>query len=146
MLPIKTGQNEIPVEFEPPEHSPEWQADTLREASTTRDVVFDDNTNEHLTLIRNDFGEFKDLHHGLINGSVVSERWSVQADDPLSASGDIHWEQTGGRDEWRWRTDASLQASCDDTYFYVTAKVTARNNGEIIFEQSYSDTIERKFI
>ncbi len=145
-LPIKTGQDEIPVAFEPPERSPEWQADTLRPASSTRDDVFDDKTNEHLTLIHNDFGEFKDRHHGLINGSVVSERWSIKPDDPLSASGDIQWEQTGGRDDWHWRTDASIQARCDATHFYITAKLTAYNNNEIIFEQDYSDTIKREFI
>jgi len=145
-LPIKTGQDEASVAFEPPESSPEWQADTLRPASSTHDLVFDDNTNEHLTLIRNDFGEFKDRLHGLINGSLVSERWSIKPDDPLSACGDIHWEQTGGRDNWQWKTDASLQVKCDATNFYVTAKLSAYNNDEIIFEQNYSDTIKREFV
>jgi len=145
-LPIKTGQDEIPVAFEPAQSSPEWQADTLRPASSTRDVIFDDKTNEQLTLIRNDSGEFRDRHHGLINGSVVSERWSIKPDDPLSACGDIHWEQTGGRDDWQWRTDASLQIRCDTTHFHVTAKLTAYNNDEVIFEQHNSDSIEREFV
>lgn len=145
-LPIKTGQDEIPVAFEPPQRSPEWQADTLRPASTTREVTFDDKTNEQLTLIGNDFGEFKDRHHGLTNGSVVSERWSIKPDDPLSACSDIHWEQTGGREDWQWRTDASLKVRCDTTHFYVTAKLTAYNNDDVIFEKNYSDSIEREFV
>jgi len=145
-LPIKTGQNDLPVEFEPPQRSPKWQADTLRAASAMRDVAFDKNSNEHLTNIRNDFGEFKDRHHGLVNGSVATERWSIKPEDPLSACGDIHWEQTGGRDDWHWRTDASLQITCDATHFYLQAKLTACNNDEVIFEQNYSDAIERKFV
>jgi len=76
----------------------------------------------------------------------VSERWSIKSDDPLSACSDIHWEQTGGRDDWHWRSEASIQARCDATHFYVTAKLTAYNNDKIIFEQNYSDTIEREFI
>jgi len=144
-LPVKTGQQEIPVTFEPPESSPQWQAETLRESSATRKVTVDNDTKEQLTQIRNDFGEFKDLHHGLKNGSVASERWSIKPDDPLSAKGDLHWEQTGGRGDWRWRTDANLQARCDATHFYVTATLKAYNNDELIFENSYSDTIERKY-
>jgi len=144
-LPIKTDQNDIPVTFEPPERSPEWQAETLRVASSTRELEFDNNTNEHITSIRNDFGAYKDLHHGLINDSVVSERWSVKADDPLSACGDIHWEQSGGRGDWQWKTYTGLQARCDAKHIYVTASLTAHNNGEVVFYQSYSDTIERMF-
>ncbi len=145
-IPVKTGFDDLPVEFEPPESSPQWQATQLRAARSTRDVTINEVTNEQHTIIRNDSGEFKDSHHGLINGSVATERWSIKPDDPLSASGEIHWEQTGGRDDWHWRTDATVSASCDATHFYITAKLIACNNDEVIFERSYQDVIEREFV
>ncbi len=145
-LPIKTGKQNIPVEFEPPVKSPEWQAQTLRPSSANRNEFFDDDSGQHVTEIINDFGEYKDVHHGLLNGSIARESWSIKSDDPLSAHCDLHWEQTGGRDDWHWRTDAHLSAHCDKTHFYIKAKLIALNNGEPFFEQTYTDKIERRFI
>jgi len=145
-LPIKTANNDLAVAFESAETSPEWQAEQLRAASSTREATYDSETHEHLTVIRNDFGEFKDSDHGLVNGSIASELWSIKSDDPLSARAELHWEQTGGRDDWHWRTDAHVNARCDATHFYITAKIVAYNNGDMLFEHDYEDSIARQFI
>lgn len=145
-LPIKTGTQQQTVHFPSAESSATWQTETQRPASSTRDVTLDEETGEHLTIINNDFGEVKDLHHGLISGGAVGERWSIKANDPLSAKTAIIWEQTGGRNDWRWKTVIHFDTRCDEQHFYVTAKLSAFNNDELIFERSYSDTIQREFI
>ena len=41
--------------------------------------------------IVDDFGEVRDLDHGLVNGGIARERWTIDPDDPLSAHGETHW-------------------------------------------------------
>jgi len=146
VLPIRANRESSPVAFQPAETSEPWQCEELRASSSTRDTLHDKHTSENVTVIENDFGEFKDKHHGLINGSKVSERWSIIADDPLSAKGGIQWQQTGGRDDWHWNTEVSVNIDCDSEFFYITADLIAYNNGESVFEKKYEDKIERKFI
>ena len=144
-LPIRADRPSGTVEFAEAETSDKWQAEELRAASAIRNVYKDDDTQEYITSIRNDFGEFKDLHHGLINGSVVTERWSIHPDNPLSAKGLIEWEQTGGREDWQWRTEACVQVHADVTHMHVNATLRAYNNDEVIFSQDYADKITREF-
>lgn len=145
-LPVRTTDHSLPVHFEPPVTAAGWQTEVLREASSSREVLVDEASNEQITLIENDFGANRDLTHDLRSGSFTKERWSIKPDDPLSARGDIHWQQTGGRDDWNWKTDSCVSISCDEAYFYLSASLKAYNNDELIFEQTYKDNIPRKFI
>ena len=145
-LPVRHERESSDVEFEKPVTAPQWKAEERRAPAATRDVYKDDESDEYITSIINDFGEYKDKHHGLINGSVVSERWSIRADDPLAATGEIHWQQTGGRDDWEWNTDVILQVSADASHLFVSATLNAYNNGEQILSKEYKDKIARVFI
>ncbi len=145
-LPIRAGRESSAVTFAPVDTAASWQAEELRSPSSTRDIVDDEQSGTRITSIENDFGEFKDLHHGLMNGSSVSEHWSIRPDDPLSATGEIHWVQTGGRDQWHWKTDVKLHVSCNATHFFVNAKLQAHNDGDLIFEKDYEDAIARDYI
>ena len=55
--------------------------------------------------IVDDFGEVRDLDHGLVNGSIARETWTIHPDDPLSARGETHWTQTLSRTGWSVRTE-----------------------------------------
>jgi len=145
-MPIKTGFEHTPVEFAPPETSKPWQAETLRATHSNRDTTIDTQSGASITTIHNDFGEHRDLQHQLISGGEVTERWSIKPDDPLSATGDMHWIQTGGRGDWLWKTDATVQLRCDADFFYATATLLVYNNGELIFERKYSETIKRDWV
>jgi len=134
------------VSFKAPEAAPAWQAETLRTASSTRDTYSDPDSGLLTTTIINDFGEFRDSDHGLVAGSATRELWSIHPDDPLSARVQIHWEQTGGRGDWQWTTNVEMQMRADQHHFHVMGKLMAFENGELIFERNYKDTIERKFV
>jgi hypothetical protein len=97
-------------------------------------------------LIQNDFGEARDLAHGLVSGSLVTERWSIHPEDPLSAISEIVWEQTGGRGEWRTRTVAEMRMRCDAHSFFLSGRLAAWNDGEMIFDRDYEDAIARRFV
>jgi len=99
-----------------------------------------------VTLITNDFGEHRDLDHGLLSGSQTQERWSIHPDDPLSAKADISWQQTGGRDKWHWTTEVITTMHSDADMFYLHARLVAWENDDIVFERCYEDTIAREFV
>ena len=134
------------VTFEPPESAPPWRSERLREPLSTRETRRDPETGETTTSLVNDFGEYRDLEHGLRAGSATRERWSIRADDPLSARAEIRWTQTGGRDAWRWRTEALVQLHADADAFHLSGKLAAFENGKRFFERRYEDTIPREFV
>jgi len=145
-LPVRSVDDDDSVHFPAPEKSREWQAQERRAPSATRRVFKDDTTGEYITRIENDFGEYLDRSHGLLSGSLVAENWNIKADDPLSASGEIHWMQSGGRDEWHWKTEVTMNVSCDREFFYISATLDATENGQAFFSRNYKDKIKREFV
>jgi hypothetical protein len=98
------------------------------------------------TVIFNDAGENRDLAHGLISGSTTHETWSIHPDDPQSATADIRWEQSGGRNDWRTRTVAEMEMRCDRNWFYLIATLSATENDDQVFERKWSERIARRFV
>jgi len=147
-LPCRTGEPSVQdeVTFEPPEGAPAWQAEKLRTSSSTRKVERDDSTGVVSTFISNDFGENRDLQHGLIAGSETHEHWSIHPDDPLSADVQIRWEQNGGRDDWLWSTSVMMTMHCDAEYFHVSGYLIAREGDTVVFEAEYADSIRREYV
>lgn len=134
------------VTFESPVAASGWQAESLRESSSTRNTITDSATGIVMTRIENDFGENRDSEHGLLSGSRMTENWSVHPLDPLSARAHINWQQTGGRDDWHWQTDVEVSMHSDEHSFYLTAQLMVYNDGEVFFEQQFNDTIAREFV
>ncbi|OCW58019.1 peptidase S15 [Hoeflea olei] len=132
--------------FEKPVGAASWRHEVLRPGAYSHRVDRDAETGVVTTAIVSDAGENRDLEHGLISGSVTRERWSIHPDDPLSATSEITWEQTGGRGDWRWRTVAEMSMRCDRDWFYVSGTLTVINDGETFFERSWDERIERRFV
>ncbi|MFK7994667.1 MAG: CocE/NonD family hydrolase [Granulosicoccus sp.] len=147
-LPCRKGQPASGDEwtFEPPEGAPAWQAQAIRAASSSREITRDETTGIVSTHISNDFGENRDLQHGLLSGSETHECWSIHPDDPLSATVQINWEQNGGRDDWLWSTSVSMAMHCDAEYLHVSGYLVAREGNEVVFEAEYADSIRREFV
>jgi hypothetical protein len=158
-LTLAGGSIEIPIRppskgdakndewaFEKPEGAEPWQAEELRPAHYKRTHKSDESTGETITLIDCDFGENKDLNHGLISGGWFKERWSIHPDDPNSAKCLLEWEHTGGRSGQMWRTHVIGEFSSDKTHFYPSAIVKCWLEEELIFEKKYEDKIERDLV
>jgi len=146
-LPLRDNQgNSDEISFPPVETAPKWNIETLREPSNGRLVEIDRRTGETVLQINDDFGEVRDLDHGLINGGTAQEVWRILPEDPLSARGDICWTQTMARDEISILTEAECSMWSDQENFYLTAKVVAYLNGEVVNEKSWKETIPRNYL
>ena len=145
-LPLLNEAVGQPVVFAPPEAADPWQTETIREGANSRKQETDLNTGIVHLRIEDDFGKVRDADHGLINGSIAREHWQIHPGDPLSARGTCHWTDEVERDNIKLRTEARCEMWSDREHFYLTAKIEAFENEQLIYERSVSDKIPRNGI
>lgn len=132
-----------PVAFLPPEAEEPWAIEEVRSDSHVRKTEIDHRTGVVKLTIEDDFGAVRDLDHGLINGSIAREIWSIHPDDPLSANGYCHWTDETIRDGTAMRTEAICEMSSNATHFLVSATISAYENEKRIFHKEMQDSIPR---
>ena len=154
-LTLLTGGIDIPeraagsgneVSFEEPEAARPWNTQTVRPASNSRTVERDDKTGLVTLAIVDDFGEIRDADHGLRNGGIARERWTIHPANPLSARGITHWTSTLSRDEWSVRTETFAAMHSDASNFHLTGRIEAFEGDTLVFERDFHETIPRVFI
>jgi putative CocE/NonD family hydrolase len=134
-LPLRPSDDTDEWTFEAPEADTPWQVEPIREGSNSRKTITDWTTGIVTLEIVDDFGKVKDGDHGLINGSVAREWWSIHPDDPLSAHGRTHWTDELEREGITLRTEATSEMTSDATHFHLKARLEAFENDELIFEK-----------
>ena len=132
--------------FPPPDAAEPWQTEELRPENHIRKQDTDMTSGVVTLIIEDDFGKVRDAEHGLINGSIAREHWSIHPDDPLSARGQCHWTDELERDDIRLRTETRCEMWSDATTFYLSATLEAFENDERIFEKSITDEIPRQLL
>ncbi|MER8865102.1 CocE/NonD family hydrolase [Mesorhizobium sp. M0751] len=146
MLPLRPPATCDEVTFPAPEGATPWATETVRAANSERHVDRDEKTGMITLSIVDDFGEVRDLEHGLANGSVARETWSIHPDNPLSASGKTHWTQTLSRNEWSVRTEAFAEMRSDAQSFMVSARIEAYEGEKLVFERNFEEKIPRELL
>jgi len=132
--------------FETPESAPPRRIKILRQGNHIRRVENDLTTGEIVLVIEDDFGQARELDHGLISGSVARETWRIHPDDPLCASGTTHWTETSGRGDWQTRTETHARMWSDKTDFHLTARLEAFENEKLIYARDVEDKIKRNMV
>lgn len=142
-LPVRDHAEGDECAFSPVDADIPWQTKTLREGRNTRRVETDLNSGEIHLIIEDDFGKVEDLNHGLINGSIARERWTIHPDDPLSARGSCEWVDEMGRGDWNLSTKTTCEMWSDFSHFHLKARLEAYENGILIYERDVTDQIQR---
>ena len=142
-LPVRPAASGPEWTFEAPEGAAPWRIETLREASNSRRVERDQTTGTVTLSILDDFGEARDLEHGLVHGETARETWTIHPGDPLSARGETHWTQTYRRDDWSVRTETfTAMTSMSDT-LRLTGRIVAYEQEAVVFERVFEEIIPR---
>ena len=145
-LPLLNEVAGSTVTFPPPEAADPWETTTIREDTNSRRQETDLNTGiAHLHIV-DDFGKVRDADHGLINGSIAREHWQIHPNDPLSAKGSCHWTDELERKNIRLRTEARCEMWSDKDTFYLSAKIEAFENDQLIYQRDLNDEISRNGI
>ena len=146
-LPVRDSSGTSPEwVFPPPEADAPWQTRSLRDGNHIRRTETDMTTGTVSLIIEDDFGKVEDADHGLIGGAIARERWTIHPDDPLSARGHCHWTDEMGRGDWNLRTETTCDMWCDETTFFLNARLEAYENDVLVYERDLKDQITRDFI
>ncbi|MER8771501.1 CocE/NonD family hydrolase [Mesorhizobium sp. M0960] len=143
MLPLRPLAPGDEVVFPAPEGATPWATETVRAANSERHVDRDEKTGMITLSIVDDFGEVRDLEHGLAHGSIARETWAIRPDNPLSALGKTHWTQTLSRNEWSVRTETFAEMRSDAQSFMVSARIEAYEGEKLVFERDFEENIPR---
>ncbi|MGI9354988.1 MAG: CocE/NonD family hydrolase C-terminal non-catalytic domain-containing protein, partial [Rhizobiaceae bacterium] len=143
-LPVRQMAENDEWSFQEPEGAEPWKREELRPASYSRTTQTSAETGIVTTAVDCDFGENRDLAHGLVSGSSMKERWTIHPDDPLSAKVQTEWEQTGGREGTMWRTHVLAEMTADAENYNFRALLTAFEGEETVNQQMYEDSVPRQ--
>ncbi|MBZ9676579.1 CocE/NonD family hydrolase [Mesorhizobium sp. ES1-1] len=145
-LPLRPAARGDEVSFAEPEGALPWATETIRAPNSERHVARDEKTGIVTLSINDDFGEMRDLDHGLATGSVARESWTIHPDDPLSASGRTHWTQTLSRNGWSVRTETTAEMRSDAENFILSARIEAYEGETLVFERNFEETLARALL
>ena len=90
-----------------------------------------------------DFGKAHDRVHGLMDGSTVTQRFSIHPDDPLSADHWSQWEFTFEREGWAVRIVTENRMTADTKAFRLWRKTTAYEGDAMVAEREVSEDVPR---
>ena len=143
-LPVRQGvaQPWVPP---PAEGATPWAHRVLRPAHAARRVEVDPVSGKRVLVVEDDGGEVENLDHGLCTAEKLVERWEI-ADTPGSARAHHVWEQRLARGDWAVRTVADAEMTSTATHLRMKATLTAWEGEAVIFERSYDEEVERRFV
>lgn len=147
-LPVRNTSAEIdPQNPGPAQDFPRLQAEYLRTpSSTSNQRTLADGTKVLDTF--DDYGEFRDPYHGLVNGSHVSMHYGINPNDPSSARYKAEWEFTFRRGNWQVKIETNNSMTCDRENFYLYRKLRAtegHNEAEVL-QKEWRETIPRGYL
>lgn len=146
ILPVRSEAGQSAPVFAPPASPPPARLREIRSSDNQRRVVKDLATGVSTIEIVDDYGEVENLDHGLINGAVAHEHFSIHEDDPQSARTSKCWTQILRRGDWSVRTETASEMWCDRTAFHFEASVKAYEGEMLCFEREWRRTIPRRHV
>jgi predicted acyl esterase len=151
-LTLQAGTLDLPVltgapDWTPPapEPLPEPRQTLARPGTWSREGTVDPLTGAHVLTIVEDTGDTVEPH-GLTHGETMTERWEIAPDDPLSARATIIWDQRLSRDGRSVQTLAETEMTGNATHLRMTARVTAWEAAEMVFEREETVEVPRDWV
>ena len=145
-LPVRASGIADTVSFADPEGAAPWRVETLRKSSNSRKIDRNPATGSVTLSIVDDFGEVRDSDHGLVNGGIARETWTIDPADPLSAEGETHWTQTLSRNEWSVRTETFTKMRSDALNYHLTGRIVAYEGETLVLERNFEEIVPRDHI
>jgi uncharacterized protein len=151
-LTLQAGTLDLPVltaapdwSPSPPEPLPRPRQSVARPGHWSRKATVDPLTGRHVLTIVEDTGETVEPH-GLTHGETVTERWEIAPDDPLTARATITWEQRLSRGAWAVQTLAETGMTGNATHLRMTARVTAWEGEDKVFDREEMAEVPRDWV
>jgi hypothetical protein len=147
-LPLShSGQvTELGEPFEAAECSPPLPTTMLDDEKIQRTINHDVGRGTVTIVHQEDSGPVSFDGIGLVVQRTMSESFRITEGESTSAN--THMTRTAEmrRGDWCAKTENTLEVTCDEANFTVSAQLDAFENGERIFSRSWDDTIPRDHV
>ncbi|MFN3208060.1 MAG: CocE/NonD family hydrolase [Roseovarius sp.] len=107
---------------------------TLSEDAETGQVCVDTVTHEGAVTI---------ARQGFFHSARGDEHYAILPDDPTSAEGTVTWIHEMRRNDWAVRTVTQTHLSCDETDYFITARLQAFLGDDCVRDLDWDLTIPR---
>jgi putative CocE/NonD family hydrolase len=150
-LPVRQRETGPEVKFEPPAHGPMTPVTRLAPGSVRRYSQQDHVTGE-CTYITDAVGgvfaegvqRFDEI--GTEVSHSLKRELTITDEDPLSARYLLTQTLAMGRDGWRIKVDIRTRMHSDSVKFYLTGSLTAFENGVLVAEREWDETVARDLV
>ncbi len=146
IMPVRRNTDQRIPKFEQPVSPPPAKLKELRAPSSKRVVCKDQTSGRSSIEIIDYYGKYENLEHGLINGGIAREYYSIHEEDPESATTSKEWTQVFQRKAWSVRTETSSQMTCDKDSFHFVGYVKAYESDKLIHEKKWHKSIPRSCV
>ncbi|MDH3695186.1 MAG: hypothetical protein OER96_11525, partial [Gammaproteobacteria bacterium] len=147
-IPVRSAKAEDGnlTQFETTQTGEPLATTTLREFKQKRSVTVDPECGTHVFEIFADNGKTQFENNQLEMDSTTLQRYSIKADNPLSAKAEYEWEWEYGRStDWNVKTFTRTIMTCDLEYFFFKAESIAWENGKEVFRKNWDKKHPRDF-
>ena len=143
-LPVlRSEAGMTPVEFGPVAHGRGLSLSVSDPGRETREFVRDLESQRNQYVATRDDGDYIIDDIGTRMRITKHKVFSVVEDLPTSARANIDWQFAYQRDGWDAKVLTSTEMRCDEKNFYLTATVSAFDNGKQFCERRFKKTIRR---
>jgi putative CocE/NonD family hydrolase len=132
--------------FEAPECAPPPRVEVLRSPSSDRSVRYDVVQGLSELVGREDRGHKLLLDSGLEYQRVVTNTYTIVADDPLSAQVRCARTIGIGRGDWQTRVETSSVMTADANAFHVTNLLDAYEGNTRVFTKTWAFEVPREWV
>ena len=148
-IPVRDSDQsdeELPP-FPEPEAAPPLRKTVLSEPSNKITVTENIETGEVIRRVWIDEGVIVyDDYQGWTVASTHDEIYAIHPDDPCSAVCGITWTENFSRGDWEVSSQTQTFVTSTPTHFYLEAKLQAWEGEDLVHEQSWEETFERKLV
>ena len=130
----------------PPEAAPPLARTFMRQPLAYRHVARDQLTGAATAEARDDTGFYRIESNGLEYELWSLDRFAIQPDDPLGATGEVTFEMRLGRGDWRTRSVTRTVLRADATQFVIDATLDAWDGEAQIAARRWQVTVPRQHV
>jgi len=147
LLPVRPSRpGDAAIAFPPPEHAEPLRKTQLEPGEESAAIVHDFGTGVTMVERVTDDGLVRHDDIDWCTGSRAERRYSIRADDPLSARVELQWQQRYERAAFRIQTEACVTMHVTQSHFVIDATLDAWEGERRVFSRNWSEEIPRDHV